>query len=319
MPPSPAPARPLPTRLMLGAAALIALAATGYALFERQRVATPADASAPLDAANKAGPQPDIDAQISQLETRLKAKPDDAEGWRMLGWSFFETGRFAESARAYARATQIAPGNAEYWSALGEALVLAGKGNVPPDARTAFNRALGVDPSDPRARYFLGVAKDIDGDHKGAIEDWLTLLADTPAGAPWEADVRRIISEVATKEKIDVAAKLAALRPASPAGGAAVATAAIPGPSTEQMRAAAQIPKGQQDAMIASMVDGLEAKLKANPANVDGWIMLLRSRTQLGQTSRAALALTAARTALARDPAATKRLNEAAAALGVGG
>ena len=76
---------------------------------------------------------------IAGLEARLKANPEDAEGWRMLGCSFFETGRFAESATAYRRAATLARDNADYWSSLGEALVLAGPGDsMPADATAAL-------------------------------------------------------------------------------------------------------------------------------------------------------------------------------------
>jgi len=66
----------------------------------------------------------EVDQVIAALEAKLQDKPDDAEGWRMLGWSYFETGRFAESATAMRRAIQLAPGNSEYHSMLGEALVM---------------------------------------------------------------------------------------------------------------------------------------------------------------------------------------------------
>lgn len=213
-----------------------------------------------------------------------------------------------------------APANArgaEYWSSLGEARVMAGPGDVPADAKQAFEKAVAIDPRDPRARYFLGVAKDIAGDHKGAIDDWLALVADTPAGAPWEADVRRLILDVGAKEKIEVASRLAAIHPARPSGGTAIATAAIPGPSAQDMRAASQMPKGQQDAMIQGMVDRLEAKLRANPRNAPGWIMLMRSRMSLGETAKASTAYADAKAAFAGDDAARAQIDDAARALGV--
>ncbi len=95
-----------------------------------------------------------------------------------------------------------------------------------------------------------------------------------------------------------------------------VAARAIPGPSRADMEAASQLPKGQQDAMIAGMVDGLEAKLKANPADVDRWIMLMRSRMTLGETAKAAQAL---KDALAANPGAAQLLNAQARMLGVPG
>ncbi len=293
------------SRIALIGAALLAVSAIGVKLCRDRAPELPtAAATAPT------GPQ-DVGAMISSLEAKLKADPNDAEGWRTLGWSFFQTQRYAEAAMAYKRAATLKPENADYWSSLGEALVTAGPGDVPAEAKAAFDKAVALDPKDPRARYFLGVAKDMAGDHKGAINDWFALLKDSPAGAPWEADVRRTIEAVGAKDKIDVKARLAALRPAAPSGTAA---AAIPGPNTEQMRAASQLPSGQQEAMISGMVEGLAAKLKANPKNVEGWIMLMRSYTTLGRSSDAAAAY---RSAVAANPGAKAQLDDAAKTLGV--
>lgn len=298
------------TKWILAVAAAVALAAVGVAAWKRT-------ATTPSAAEGLPAPQGDVSSMIASLEAKLKDNPNDAEGWRMLGWAFFETGKFPESATAYARATQIDPKKADYWSSLGEARVLAGAGDVPPDAKAAFEKAIALDPKDPRSRYFLAVAQDIAGDHKGAIDAWIALLQDTPAGAPWEADVRRLVQEVGAKEKIEVASRLAAIRPAAPTGGAAIATAPIPGPSAQDMRAAAGMPKGQQDAMIQGMVDGLEAKLKADPKNAQGWIMLMRSRTQLGETAKASAAYASAKAAFAGDTGTLAQIDEAARELGV--
>ncbi len=298
-------------RIALIAAAVIALIAVGVAVWKR---AGGAEANA---TAQTAAELPD---SIATLEAKLKADPKDANGWRMLGWSFFETGKYAEAASAYANAVKLEPNNADFWSSLGEARVMAGKGDVPPEAKQAFDRAVALNAKDPRARYFLAVAKDMSGDHKGAIDDWLALLADTPAGAPWEADLKRIVTEVGAKEKIEVASRMAAIRPAAPApGGASMAMAAIPGPTSQQMREASSMPKGQQDAMIQGMVDGLEAKLKANPDNPNGWVMLMRSRMQLGETAKAATALKSARAAFASNQQKRGTVEAAAAELGVPG
>ena len=75
---------------------------------------------------------------------------------------------------------------------------------MPPAAAEAFDKAIALNPKDPRARYFMAVKKDIAGDHKGAIDEWFALLADTPQGAPWEADLRRTIEQVGKIHKIDL-------------------------------------------------------------------------------------------------------------------
>ncbi len=91
---------------------------------------------------------------------------------------------------------------------------------MPAEALEAFRKAHELDAKDPRARYFLAVARDLTGDHKGAIADWLALLADTPAGAPWEADLRRTIEQVGKVNKIETTQLLAAVKQTGSAGGA---------------------------------------------------------------------------------------------------
>lgn len=303
-------------RLALFGAAALAIAAVAVGVSRNRAPAVPGTAPSP---AASGSPQADVDSMISSLEAKLKANPGDAEGWRMLGWSFFETGRFAESATAYRKATQLKPDMAEYWSSLGEALVLASDGqSIPKDAGDAFHRAVSLDPKDARARYFLAVEMDMAGKHREAIDAWFALLNGAPAGAPWAADVRKAVEQVAEKEKIDVKARLAALKPIAPAPvtGPAAALNGIPGPSREQMAAASQLPSGQQEAMVRGMVDGLAAKLQADPKQPDRWMMLIRSRMMLGQGREAAQAL---QQAIAANPADKDQLVSAAKMLGVPG
>ncbi|SIN63633.1 cytochrome c-type biogenesis protein CcmH [Parasphingorhabdus marina DSM 22363] len=319
---SPAKSKDNIGRIALILAGILAVGAVGVQVYR-----STADDETPASVASvQTGEEaPSVNEVIAGLEKKLQDNPDDAESWRMLGWSYFETQKFAESATAMKRATSLDPDNPEYWSMLGEALVMSSDGTqVPPDAAKAFDKALALDKTDPRARYFLAVRKDIAGDHQGAINDWFALLEDTPADAPYAGDVRRVIAQVAEKEGIDVADRLAKVTPAAPTGGMstdgpAVATAAIPGPSRQQMQEAASLPPGQQEAMIAQMVDGLDERLKSSPDDPNGWIMLMRSRMQLGQTVQAQQARDRALAAFKNDGAEAKRIREAAAALGIGG
>jgi tetratricopeptide (TPR) repeat protein len=56
---------------------------------------------------------PDVNAMIERLEARLKTTPQDVEGWRMLGWSYFHTTRYEQAATAFGRALELDPGSAE--------------------------------------------------------------------------------------------------------------------------------------------------------------------------------------------------------------
>ena len=251
---------------------------------------------------------------LAALEADAKANPRDAAGWQRLGFAYFDAGRFADAAEAYAKGTEAAPNNAVLWSSLGEALVMASADNpMPPRALAAFRKAHELDAKDPRARYFLAVERDLGGDHQGAIDDWLALLADTPQGAPWETDLKRTIEQVGKINNIDVAPRIAAALLKRPAP-AHPAFDAIPGPTQEQLAAAGSIPPGEQRAMAEGMVAKLEQKLAADPTNIDGWVMLMRSRKTLGQDAAATKAL---HDAVAANPARKAMLEQAASQLGV--
>lgn len=296
-------------RAILIAAFVLLAGAIGYAIW-RDSVRSSAEVTTQTPAAPG--------DQLAALEARVKAEPNSAEAWTALSAARFDLGDFTAATAAYEKAVALSPESAGLWSALGEARVMASdRDPMPPKALEAFTKAIALDAKDPRARYFMAVKKDIGGDHKGAIEDWFALLADTPQGAPWEADLRRTIEQVGAIHKIDVAARLGntQARPLTP-DEMPVAARAIPGPSRADMEAASQLPKGQQDQMIEGMVSGLEAKLKANPKDVDRWIMLMRSRMTLGETSKAAQAL---KDGVAANPDAAGRLKAQAQMLGVPG
>jgi len=318
--------RPLSNRALLilvfGLAAVVALAATGlYGKLGRPDLAAPqpaavAAAQGPSDPAHPGGG--DVAGMIAQLEAKLKQAPNDPQGWSMLGWSYFQTGRFAEAASAYGQAAALEPTNSEHLSAQGESLVRAADSQVTPAAQAAFRKALAIDAGDPRARYFLAVAKDQSGDHKGAMDDWIALLRAAPADAPWAAEVRAFVEKTARERGEDISSRLPPAPPAQAAGGPEAAPAmGAPGPDAAQVAAAGQMSDAQRQTMIAGMVEGLAAKLKANPNDPEGWVRLIRARMVLGQTDQAAAAYHDARKAL--GPADQAQLQQVAKGLGVPG
>jgi cytochrome c-type biogenesis protein CcmH len=268
--------------------------------------------------------QPSAEAgSIAALEARVAQDPADGAAWQALGFARFQDQRYDGAAEAYAKAAALDPSSAVLWSALGEARVMASQRDpMPPAALNAFRKAAALDARDPRARYFLAVNRDLGGDHRGALADWLVLLRDTPPGAPWEADLVRTIDQVGKINKLDTAPQLAAAdrarKAAFPetAGAAPGLTAgrAIPGPSQDQLRAASAMTPGQQREMAEGMVASLEVKLAADPSNIEGWAMLMRSRQSLGQTDRARKALADAKVA---NPGAAQRLDAEAGVVGI--
>jgi cytochrome c-type biogenesis protein CcmH len=280
------PRRPI---LGLALAGLFAIALAGlYPLLGRPELASLRPA--PTETTAPARPDPELLKLLPLLEARMKATPADPRGWRLLGMAYSRLGRYGDAAAAYSRAAALAPGQAEDLSSQGEALTQAANGVVTPGARGLFAKALNLDPGDPRARYFLAMAKDEDGDHAGAMADWIALIKSAPPDAPWVGDMRDFVQRVATERGIDLTARLGA--PAVPAA---------------------------QQAMIRAMVDRLAAQLRAQPKDADGWIRLMRSRMVLGESAEAAGALRDGLAAFADSAVTQARLRDAAKAMGVSG
>lgn len=304
-------------RLALASAVVVALGATGlYAVRGRPDLTTPTTVELPAEVATAGGAatsgtattqQPQVEAMVGQLEARMAKTPADPKGWQMLGWSYFQTGRFDDSAKAYAKAVALDPSGPGNQSALGEALVQAAGGVVTPTAATAFAAARALDAGDARARYFIAVQKDQRGDRKGALDDWLQLLREAPAGAQWAPELRAFVEKLAKEQGIDIASRL-------PAPAAAPVQR---GPTAADIAAAKQMAPGAQQEMIRGMVDNLAARLKTNPRDADGWAKLIRARSVLGDAAGARAALEAGRAAFADTPATQAALTEAARGSGV--
>lgn len=306
-------------RVALILAALVALAAIAIAI-----VRSRGGGQESPGAASTSEPVGDVASKIAELEKKLQTNPDDFKGWATLGWSYYNLGRYADAAAAYAKAVKIDPNNAEIWSALGEAQLLSGPGGVTPAAEASFRKTLSIDSRDHRARYFLAVKKDQDGDHKGAIDDWIAILKDSPPGAPWDQPVRDLIAKVAAEHKIDVTGRIpTAPVPQQDAGtppmgdGASVATAGIPGPNAGDLKAATAMTPSQQDEMARGMVDRLAARLAANPQDADRWIMLMRARMVLKDPAGAKDALAKAKAAFKGNATQLARFDDAARTLGI--
>jgi cytochrome c-type biogenesis protein CcmH len=149
-----------------------------------------------------------VDEMISRLVERLNRNPNDPEGWRMLGWSYFNTGRFAQSASAYAKAIELNPQSADFRSSRGEALVRAADGRVTDEAKVVFAQTLRLDAKDPKGRFFMGLAKEQVGDKLAALDDWIAILNDSDLNGPWVVDLLQRATELGREAGVDVAARL---------------------------------------------------------------------------------------------------------------
>ena len=279
----------------------------------------------PASASGAKAPElPDVETMIERLALRLQKKPDDVEGWRMLGWSYFNLQQPAKAVEAYARAVALEPQAAALKSAYGEAMVAAENGTVTPQAVETFNGALALEAKNPKARYFVALALEQTGKKKEALDGWLGLLAEPMADEPWAADLRQRAQSLARELGVTlpaqpVLATEASGETASPAVGKldAKTSHGARGLTADEIRLAQALPADQQQAMIRGMVSNLADRLESKPRDEEGWMRLIRSRVVLGEEDAARAALARALAVFADDASAGGRITAAAKELGL--
>ena len=226
---------------------------------------------------------PDVLTAVAHLAERLKTEPNNLEGWVLLAQSLGKLGRLADAVTAWHQAAALAPADDEITGNLAEALTAANQDTVPDEARRLFEAVQARHAADPRAAHYLALARAQAGDFRGALDRWVALAAASPANAPWLPLVQRRIEDMAGQLKLDPATvipkPLPALNP-SPTAATAPATAS---PDTSTTPEAAT---DQQAPLIRSMVGKLEAKLEANPGDIDGWLRLAHAYQILADSEK---------------------------------
>jgi cytochrome c-type biogenesis protein CcmH len=288
-------------RRIAAVAALVLVPLGGLSLY--LALGSPALPGQPLAARLGQAPgQRSIETLVAQVETHLEKNPNDGRGWEVLAPVYLRAGRFNDAVKARSEGLRLNGETAERQADLGEALVAAAQGVVTADAAKAFARAHELDPTLPKARFFLGLAAEQDGRPADAAKRWRELVAEAPVGAPWAAFVREALA------RVDPAA--AASAPAS---------TAAPGPSTADVAAAAALSPEQRHEMVRGMVARLAARLRDNGGDLDGWVRLMRAYMVLGERDKARSALADARKALAGDVAKLRHIDDTAKGLGLDG
>lgn len=124
---------------------------------------------------------PDIDAMVSSLAERLQDNPDDLNGWKMLGRSYMQLKNLPGAVAAFERAVELESSqNAQTLADLGEAVLLEDGRTLNGRAGQLFASSLAVDPANPKALFYSGLAAMERGNTELAATRWEALLATGP-------------------------------------------------------------------------------------------------------------------------------------------
>lgn len=236
-----------------------------------------------------------IEELVARAEAHLAANPDDGHGWEVLAPVYFRIGRHADAVNAYRQAIRLVGDSATRQSGLGEAIAAEAGGLIGDEAQAAFRRAVALDAKDAKARFYLASALAQQNRIAEAADAWKAMRQDLPADSPWLGAVDEALAEAARR----------------------TATADAPGPSRADVEAASEMSAADRDAMISGMVAKLDAELRENPQNPEGWQRLVRSYIVLGRQDEARDALARGVAALGGKSPEAETLQAFAASLGL--
>ncbi|MGE0665972.1 MAG: c-type cytochrome biogenesis protein CcmI [Sphingomonadales bacterium] len=248
------------------------------------------DRPAPL-AAEVPAEEASADELAVRMAAAMRQRPNELRGWLMQGQLAGSVGRYDLAVEAYENAARLEPGDVSHWLSLGLARVSRDAGMVGRDAEDAFGKSLVLEPGNPMARYYLGLASFQRHDDRSAFDRWSALAAETPPGAEYAELLERGLRRSARRLGVPAPDFDAATAPAPEAA---------PGPSAAQVEAAQDMSAEDRSAMIEGMVQRLAARLEQTPDDLEGWLRLGRAYVVLERKNDAARAF---EQALRIDPA----------------
>ncbi|RWB53975.1 c-type cytochrome biogenesis protein CcmI [Mesorhizobium sp.] len=237
-----------------------------------------------------------VDELVARAEAHLAANPSDGKGWDVLAPVYLRLQRYTDAVTAYRNAIRLDGDSAVRQAGLGEAIANAG-GIVSAEAQDAFEAALKLDPANAKASFYLAMGLAQEGKKAEAAAAWQKMLGQLPPDSPWRSAVQQALAETT---------------------GPAVATGTpVNGPDAQAVEAAQQMSPQDRQAMIETMVAGLDDRLKQNPRDEEGWMRLIRSYVVLGKADQARDALGRAVAVFGADSEQAKKFTAFAASLGV--
>ena len=201
--------------------------------------------------------QAQIEAMVAQLAQRLENPPagqaPDPQAWEMLARSYASMQRFAQADKAYLRARELAPGNAQLLADHADVLAVLQGQSAAGEPTRLIERALAIDPVNLKALALAGTAAFERKDAAAAVAYWTRAKALATPNSDFAAGLDRSL-EVARAELKGAPLPQPSAAPAT--ASAPSATAAIQGVVTLAPALAAKVAPGDTLFIFARAPEG---------------------------------------------------------------
>jgi cytochrome c-type biogenesis protein CcmH len=161
-----------------------------------------------------------IEGMTEKLAARLQERPDDPEGWAMLGRSYAVLGKHEKALPAFKQAMALRANDAVLIADYADALAVVNGRNLDGEPSRLIAQALQIDPNNLKALSLAGTAAFYRRDYAGALRHWEKMQQIDPNS--------QFVQQI--QGGVDEARKLVAGTGGAPAA-AAPATARAPSPT----------------------------------------------------------------------------------------
>jgi len=133
---------------------------------------------------------------IRALESQLKNRPEDPNGWFMLASSYIAKNRYKDAAVVYEKIVELVPDDAQVWANYADIYAMAhGKSLQGERVAGYLKKALVLDANNITALALSGTASMQSGDYASAIIFWQNLVSkmepDSLGKQRFEANIQR--------------------------------------------------------------------------------------------------------------------------------
>lgn len=120
---------------------------------------------------------PSLAELLPQLEERLKASPDDIDGWRLLGRSYLSVGAYPQAQAAFESALKLNEDDVATLALVAESMAMSREGSLVGEPMNLLKRANAIDPQHEHTLWLMSIGQQQVGDHDAALAGFNRLAA----------------------------------------------------------------------------------------------------------------------------------------------
>ena len=152
---------------------------------------------------------PPLEELVARLEQRMQQTPDDAEGWTMLGRTYFATGQTEKAEKALARAHELLPDDANVTLAYAESIAANTDNSLVGRPAELISEALAADPENVTALWLSGMVAYQRGQFSTATMSWKKVLGQIDPNSDDAKELRQLIAGAEEHAGVPPEARLA--------------------------------------------------------------------------------------------------------------